>query len=92
LVGTVCEKLLCCYFFFFPLRFLKLWVAPSAPPPPPTGRERPVAIDTSGWVGPTSGLDVLEKNRLPLPGIQPLIVQPSHYTTKIKCHEINFPF
>ena len=51
---------------------------------PPTGRVRPVAIDTSGWVGPTSDLDVLEKNRLPLPGIQPLIVQPSYYTTKMK--------
>jgi len=46
----------------------------------PKGTERPVAIDTSGWVGPKSGLEVLEKNRLPMPGIQPLIVQPSQYT------------
>jgi hypothetical protein len=31
------------------------------------------------WVGPTAGLDVLEKILLPLPGIKPRIVQPAAY-------------
>jgi hypothetical protein len=41
--------------------------------PPPSRRERATGTHwIGGWVGPRTGLDVVEKrNILPLPGIQP---------------------
>ena len=46
--------------------------APVALPP----ERAPGTHSTGGWVGVRAGLDDLESSILPLPGIEPQIVQP----------------